>query len=318
MKKIKQFRNPILVGSILCFVMALFFFPFLFKKSEQKPEAAPGTSNTLENACEVSIVVSGSDIPITLEEYVIGVVAAEMPVSFHPEALKAQAIAARTYVLKSTNYGQTPIEPTVAKQVFYDEDKRKENWSESYEDYEQKVRKAVKSTSGEVIQYNGELITAMFHSMSNGMTESSMNYSGTELPYLQSVASTDFQYADNYETTSTFTMEEWNRLLKVSSTLEDVKQIRLQKNNTGRVETVTLKEQNWTGREFRTVLGLRSTDFQVNVRDGQVVVTTEGYGHGVGMSQYGADAMADNGSTAHEIIGHYYKNTSIENIKCKK
>jgi len=308
-----------MVVSVIGLVIALFFFPFFFKSSEQKSEAAPTSSTKApENACMVTIQVSGSDVPIDLEEYVIGVVAAEMPVGFNLEALKAQAIAARTYVLKSTNYGQTPIEPTVARQVFYDEDTRKENWDDSYEDYETKVREAVESTRGEVIEYNGELITAMFHSMSNGMTESSANYSGTDLPYLQSVASTDFQYADNYETTTTFTIDEWNSKLNIQSTIEDISQIRLQKNNTGRVETVTMKGHEWTGRDFRTLLGLRSTDFQVKTQDGQVVITTEGYGHGVGMSQYGADAMADNGSTAHEIIEHYYKNTSIEKLNCKK
>ncbi|MDN4492124.1 stage II sporulation protein D [Ureibacillus aquaedulcis] len=321
MKKIKNYKNPIMVVSVVGFVIALFFFPFLFMKIEQKSEAAPQKAptaiNTSANACELTIQVSGSDIPIDLEEYVVGVVAAEMPAGFNMEALKAQAIAARTYVLKSTNYGQTQIEPTVAKQVFYDEDTRKENWNDSYEDFEAKVREAVESTRGEVIQYNGELITAMFHSMSNGMTESSVNYSGTELPYLQSVSSTDFQYADNYETTTTFTVEEWNSKLNTQSTIEEIKQIRLQKNNTGRVETVSVKGHEWTGRDFRTLLGLRSTDFQIKAQNGQVTVTTEGYGHGVGMSQYGADAMADKGSTAHEIIEHYYQNTSIEKINCE-
>ena len=319
MKKIKNYRNPIMVVSVVGFVIALFFFPFLFMKSEQKSEAAPQiTSNNSENACELSILVSGIDTPLNLEEYVLGVVAAEMPAGFNLEALKAQAIAARTYVLKSTNYGQTPIEPTVAKQVFYDEDSRKDNWNDSYEDYEVKVREAVESTRGEVIEYNGELITAMFHSMSNGMTESSMNYSGTDLPYLQSVSSTDFQYANNYETVTTLTISEWNSKLNIQSTIEDIRQIRLQKNNTGRVETVTMKDHKWSGRDFRTLLDLRSTDFQIKAQDGQVVITTEGYGHGVGMSQYGADALADNGVSAHDIIEHYYKNTSIEKINCEK
>ncbi|WP_404427505.1 stage II sporulation protein D [Ureibacillus chungkukjangi] len=308
-----------MVVSVIGFVIALFFFPFIFLKSESNSEAAPQSiPKTAENACALTITVSGSDIPLDLEEYVIGVVAAEMPAGFNLEALKAQAIAARTYVLKSTNYGQTPIEPTVAKQVFYDEDSRKDNWNDSYEEYESKVREAVESTRGEVIEYNGELITAMFHSMSNGMTESSANYSGTELPYLQSVASSDFQYADNYETTTSLTIEEWNSKLNINSTIEDISQIRLQKNNTGRVETVTMKDHEWTGRDFRTLLDLRSTDFQIKTQDGQVVITTEGYGHGVGMSQYGADALADNGLTALKIIEHYYKNTSVEKINCKK
>lgn len=180
-----------------------------------------------------------------------------------------------------------------------------------------KVRQAVESTKGEVINYNGELITAMFHSMSNGMTESSKNYSGTDLPYLQSVASTDFQYADNYEVEKSFTMNEWNQLLNTNLTLNQLKNVRIKRNNTGRVETVIVGKNEWSGRDMRTLLDLRSTDFRIEVKGEKIVVTTEGYGHGVGMSQYGADAMAENGATAHEIIQHYYKNTNIEKISCK-
>ncbi|SOB90139.1 stage II sporulation protein D [Ureibacillus xyleni] len=308
----------VVVASIFGFISVLFFFPFIFKEADQKLEAASEKKEEkIVNACELTIHVSGSEEPIDLEEYVIGVVSAEMPANFHPEALKAQAIAARTYVLKSTDYGKTAIEPTVAKQVFYDPNTRKANWDESFEEYENKVRQAVESTKGEIINYNGELITAMFHSMSNGMTESSKNYSGTELPYLQSVASTDFQYADNYEMEKSFTINEWNQLLNTNLTLNQLKNIRIKRNNTGRVETVIVGKNEWAGRDVRTLLDLRSTDFRIEVKGEKIVVTTEGYGHGVGMSQYGADAMADNGATAHEIIQHYYKNTNIEKITCK-
>lgn len=142
-EKINNFKNPIIVVSIICFIAALFYFPFIFRSHEKKDVKLGGSS--INNACEITIQVSGSDIPIDLEEYVIGVVAAEMPVSFHIEALKAQAIAARTYVLKNTNYGQIPIEPTVAKQVFYDEDTRKENWDKSYEEFEKRSKKLLKA-----------------------------------------------------------------------------------------------------------------------------------------------------------------------------
>ncbi|MEL3960162.1 stage II sporulation protein D [Lysinibacillus endophyticus] len=319
MKKFKKKKQLIVVASIFGFISLLFFFPFLFKQMDHKTEATSEKEEgeSFANACELTIQVSGSDEPIDLEEYVIGVVSAEMPANFHPEALKAQAIAARTYVLKNTEYGKKAIEPTVAKQVFYDSNTRKEVWAESFDDYEKKVRQAVESTKGEVINYNGELITAMFHSMSNGMTESSKNYSGTDLPYLQSVASTDFQYADNYEVEKSFTMNEWNQLLNTNLTLNQLKNVRIKRNNTGRVETVIVGKNEWSGRDMRTLLDLRSTDFRIEVKGEKIVVTTEGYGHGVGMSQYGADAMAENGATAHEIIQHYYKNTNIEKISCK-
>ncbi|SOC34745.1 stage II sporulation protein D [Ureibacillus acetophenoni] len=314
MKNINYMSRWIPIILIGAFILVLFIMPLLFRSQVQ-------SSTTVEldpeqKTCEIFIKIADEENPITLEEYVVGVVAAEMPANFHPEALKAQAIAARTYVLQSTNYGETEIEPTVARQVYYDQTVRQNNWQSAFSENEQKIREAVKSTEGEVIVYNEELITAMFHSMSNGMTESAKNYSGNDLPYLQPVASTDFQYATNYEVTETFTIEEWNAKLGGSFTLSQVDQLKLTRNDTGRVDKVTLKDKVWTGRDFRTLLDLRSTDFNIDVNGETIVVTTEGYGHGVGMSQYGADAMAKQGSSAHHIINHYYKNTKIEKISC--
>lgn len=318
MKTIENPKQLIQILIIGIFILALFFFPFLFKSSNKTVKEPSGpVEQATEEECEIFIRVKGQKDPIPLEEYVVGVVAAEMPASFHPEALKAQAIAARTYVLKSTNYGQTEIEPTVTRQVFYDEDTRKENWQTTFAENEQKIRTAVESTKGEVLKYNGELISAMFHSMSNGRTESAANYSGTDLPYLQSVVSADF-HAENYVATKNFTLAEWNRLLNVNMTLEDIKNLRTVRNDTGRVEKIISNNKEWTGRDIRTLLDLRSTDFTISVLNNEIQITTEGYGHGVGMSQYGADAMAKQGRTAHEIINHYYTNITIEKILCKK
>lgn len=319
MKKTKDYKNLVMLTTVIFIFVSLFFFPFIFLDSAKNSDKASATKPKQTNgkACEINILVSGSDIPIKLEEYVIGVVAGEMPANFHLEALKAQAIAARTYVLKSTNYGENPIEPTIAKQVFYDADTRQENWQQSFEQYEEKVREAVESTAGEVIYYNGELITAMFHSMSNGMTESAKNYSGTDLPYLQSVASSDFQYANNYEVVTSYSLKEWNNLLNVNWKMNEVKKIQLKRNSTGRVEKVIGNDKQWDGRDFRTIFDLRSTDFKVTVKENEILITTEGYGHGVGMSQHGADALAEKGTNAHEILKYYYKNTSIEKVNCK-
>ncbi|MFY3791100.1 stage II sporulation protein D [Ureibacillus sp. MALMAid1270] len=303
----------ILIG---VFILVLFIMPLLFRSPIQTSTSNTEGNSSNDKKCEINIKVAEVDVPVSLEDYVIGVVAAEMPAKFHPEALKAQAIAARTYVLKSTNYGEIEIEPTVARQVYYDQTVRQNNWQSDFEENEQKIREAVKSTEGEVIVYNNELITAMFHSMSNGMTESAKNYSGNDLPYLQPVASTDFQYATNYEVTKTFTIDEWNKRLGVNSTLSQVKQLKLKRNDTGRVDTVTLQDKVWTGRDFRTLLDLRSTDFSISVNGETIIVTTEGFGHGVGMSQYGADALANQGSTVYQILDHYYKNTKIEKISC--
>ena len=131
------------------------------------------------------------------------------------------------------------------------------------------------------------------------------------------MASADF-HAENYVSKKTLTLAEWNKLLKVNMTLDDIKKIRTKQNNTGRVEKVIAGNKEWTGRDFRTLLDLRSTDFTIQVVNDKIEITTEGYGHGVGMSQYGADAMAKQGRSAHEILANYYKGTTIEKMMCKK
>lgn len=317
MNKLKNNKPLIKIVAIGIFVLTLFLLPFFFRTSSEEPLKAAKENKSEAGACDIVIRVNGQKEPIPLEEYIVGVVAAEMPATFHPEALKAQAIAARTYVLKTTNNGQLAIEPTVMKQVFYDEDQRKENWQATFEQNEQKIRDAVKSTEGEVIKYNGELITAMFHSMSNGMTESAKNYNGSDLPYLQSVVSTDF-HAENFVTTKNFSLADLNRLLKVNMTLDDIKKIKIIRNDTGRVEKIVLGDKEWLGRDIRTKLELRSTDFDIKVVNNEIAITTEGYGHGVGMSQYGADVMAKQGNTAHDILNHYYTGITIEKMLCKK
>ena len=170
---------------VFCVVGALYALPVAFgeKQREESPQKVKDAD------CEIFIEVEGHPEKIPLETYITGVVAAEMPVSFHKEALKAQAIAARTYALKTTNYGEKAIAPTVARQVYYDETKRKSNWNSDFPGNEKKIVEAIEETKGQVLLYQDALITAMFHSTSNGKTESAYGYSGNELAYLQSVTS---------------------------------------------------------------------------------------------------------------------------------
>jgi len=165
---------------VLCLLGALYVLPVL-GLSERREEVQPPTAD--EKACELFIEVEGQKEKIPLETYITGVVAAEMPVSFKKEALKAQAIAARTYALKTTNYGKKAIAPTVAKQVFYDESQRKANWASNFLGNEKKIVEAINETKGQVLLYNNDLITAMFHSTSNGQTESAYGYRGNTIPY---------------------------------------------------------------------------------------------------------------------------------------
>ena len=298
---------------VLCIVGGLYAFPMALSEKQVKEESI---QNAEEKACEIYITIEGQPEKIPLESYITGVVAAEMPVSFHEEALKAQAIAARTYALKTTKFGEIPIAPTVARQVYYDEKKRKSNWKSDFLGNEKKIVEAVEETKGQVLLYNNELITAMFHSTSNGKTESARGYSGNELAYLQSVASVSDQASPKYAATREWTLAQWNAIWGFTWQASDFQRVQLALNASGRVEKLLLGEKSWTGREVRTLLQLPSNDFKIsyNSKEKKVQVTTKGYGHGVGMSQYGADAMASDGKKASEILHYYYQQIEIKKI----
>ncbi|WP_339263754.1 stage II sporulation protein D [Solibacillus sp. FSL W7-1472] len=287
----------------------LFLVPFTLKSKKQTsiPEQAESTS------CPLFIKVNNTTVPI--EDYLIGVIAGEMPASFHMEALKAQAIASRTYVLKQTNYGKKPILTTTAHQVYNDQELREEKWKTTFAENEEKITEAVNQTANQILTYNDELITAMFHASSFQYTESAENYSGNPIPYL--TATTSPEQLNQEQTTYTF--EELNKKLKQNFSRAQLQNAKLKRNNTNRIEQITIHKKTWTGRELRTLLNLRSTNFTWEPTETGITIKTYGYGHGVGMSQYGADAMAQGGLTAEDILSHYYLSTTLKSINyCKK
>ena len=297
---------------IICLIGTLYVLPVAFSERRSTEESV----QTMDNACEIFIEVEGQPKKIPLETYVTGVVAAEMPVSFKKEALKAQAIAARTYALKSTNYGREAIAPTVARQVFYNKEQRKANWTSNFPGNEKKIVEAINETKGQVLLFDNQLITAMFHSTSNGKTESAYGYSGNDLPYLQSVASMSDQSSPKFSAVKEWTLAEWNTIWPDKWQVSDFSRIQYFFNDTGRVERLQLGKNVWSGREVRTLLQIPSTDFKISydTNTGKIQVSTKGYGHGVGMSQYGAEAMASEGKTADEILHYYYQDIEIKKI----
>ncbi|QGG49966.1 stage II sporulation protein D [Lysinibacillus pakistanensis] len=305
-------KKWIMSVGIICLIGLLYVLPVAFSEKRATEESV----QTTDNACEIFIEVEGQQEKIPLETYVTGVVAAEMPVSFKKEALKAQAIAARTYALKSTNYGREAIAPTVARQVFYNKEQRKANWTSNFPGNEKKIVEAINETKGQVLLYNNQLITAMFHSTSNGKTESAYGYSGNDLPYLQSVASMSDQSSPKYSAIKEWTLTEWNTIWPDKWQVSDFSRIQYFFNDSGRVERLQLGKNVWSGREVRTLLQIPSTDFKISydTNTGKVQVSTKGYGHGVGMSQYGAEAMASEGKNANEILHYYYQDIEIKKI----
>ncbi|MEK4228359.1 stage II sporulation protein D [Solibacillus sp. FSL H8-0538] len=293
---------------LLLIIPLLFFLPILMFKEKVLTDV----SQPAPLPCTIYITVDQAE-PIELESYLIGVIAAEMPASFHIEALKAQAIASRTYAIYKTNYGQTPIKSTTAHQVFSSPEQREDKWLAAFQQYEAKIEQAVLQTQGQIIMYDALPISAMFHASSNQLTESAQNYSGYAIPYLQSVKS-DEQLDP---VSQHFTFSDLNTALRTNLAAKNFQSIRLQKNNTNRVSTVQIGTKSWTGREFRDALQLRSTSFTVTPSNSGLTIVTKGYGHGVGMSQHGANEMAGRGDTAAQIIKHYYPKTKIEPAACQ-
>lgn len=274
-------------------------------KEETKPQIEEKIA--LTNKAETIVTVyrnNGQIINIELETYLIGVVASEMPASFNIEALKAQSVAARTYTLKCIKNNKK-LTDTISTQVYKDDDELKKMWGNEFNKYYEKIKKAVNSTKGIVMKYNDELIDAVYHSTSNGYTESALNVWGNDIPYLQSVSSEWDLTSSSYLKTIEKDFNTINNVLNIN--LNDSTDINvLERDETNHIKTVQINNKIFSGVELRTLLGLRSTDIEFEIKDNSIIFTTKGYGHGVGMSQYGAQGMAKNGYTYSQILKHYY------------
>lgn len=263
---------------------------------------------------------------VALDEYLCNVVSAEMPAEYEMEALKAQAVVARTYTIykvKNPKHENSDIcddstccqawiskEDRMAK---WEEDKRESNWK--------KIQEAVNETQGKIITYDNEPINAFFHSNSGGTTEVPANvWGGTDYPYLQVVQTAGEEGYNQYASEVELTNEELINKLKekysdiqIDFNNEDDIKI-LEYTDSSRVKTIKFGNHQIAGVEARSILGLKSTNFEIIKEEGKIKFSVKGYGHGVGMSQTGADAMAKEGKNYEEIIKHFYVGVIIENI----
>ena len=253
---------------------------------------------------------------VPLEEYVIGVVSGEMPASFSIEALKAQAVASRSYVLTKTvnNKKDYDVVDTTSNQVYLDDEDKKEKWKTSYDANLKKVTEAVKSTTGEVLIYNNEIVDAMFFSTSNGYSENSENVFSSKKPYLISVPSPwDKQESPVFKTTSSISKKEFLFNLGLSDN-DKINITDIKTTNTKRVISLNINGKKFKGSEIKAIFKLRSTSFNIEIKEDKVNFIVNGFGHGVGMSQYGANGMAKEGYSYKDILKHYYKNCEIKKI----
>lgn len=253
---------------------------------------------------------------VPIEEYVIGVVAGEVPASFDLEALKAQAVASRTYALEHKQRSKTnyDVMDNTQNQVYINYEDMKNKWENNYDENLNKITNAVNSTKGEVLLYDNNLIDAMFFSTSNGYTENSENVFSSKKPYLVSVPSPwDKQESPVFKTTSLISKKEFLFNLGFPDSNEinisDVKTT-----NTKRVISLNINGKKFKGSEIKSIFKLRSTSFSIEIKEDKVNFIVNGFGHGVGMSQYGANGMAKEGYDYKDILKHYYKNCEIKKI----
>lgn len=263
---------------------------------------------------------------LPLESYVEGVVSAEMPAEFELEALKAQALAARTYIirrLKEKNFSDVPdgayVLDTIKHQVYLDDQQRQSRWAEEYEWKSARIKQAVQATAGIVLTYDGQPIDATFFSTSNGFTENASDYWEHSIPYLRSVASPWDVQSPRYEETTEISVPELEQKLGIKLELEASSQGTwyqvLERTPGNRVGKARIGGKELSGREIREKLGLNSTAFSMELRKNQVLIKTRGYGHGVGMSQWGANGMAKAGKKAEQIVKYFYQGISLKNYR---
>ena len=322
-------------------LLAIPMLTFLVPKKSTSEEKAAGTeqAETAEQSVlnemsagdvlKVLDFTSGQVMTLEMRDYVIGAVLAEMPASYHEEALKAQAVAARTYAVRQREkqrlnpdellMGADISNDSTTYQAYFTPEQAKAFYGESYDTYYNIVSEAVDATGTEILMYGGEPIVAAFHSTSGGRTESAEVIWGSEVEYLVPVESAEDENSPVYLDEKVFTEDELRARLEAEYPNADFSGAAEKwvvigdRSTSGTVVELSAGGEVLAGTEFRQIFSLRSANFTVEYADGQFTITTKGNGHGVGMSQYGANAMANEGADYKEILLHYYTGAEVVN-----
>ncbi len=283
-----------------------------------EPEATILSEGTAAEPYKTKITVLTKDGPQEqeLEDYLVRVVLGEMPATFEEEALKAQAVVARTYTLKAFQGKHKHTDADICTdsaccQAYITEKEYLDKGGSP--DNVKKIEAAVDATAGLVLTYEGKLIEATYFSCSGGSTEDAVAVWGTDVPYLKATPSPGEEGATHYEDSVTYTASEFQKALNVSLTGAPRDWFgAVTYTPGGGVKTMDIGGKSYKGTTLRSQLGLRSTIFSVSTGNDVITITTRGFGHRVGMSQYGAEAMAAEGSTFEEILNHYYQGTILQ------
>lgn len=321
-------KKSVIFAIIVTVFIPSLLFPFVnrienndHKHIEQPHETEDKSLPESNDERIINVLLGGHTEEMMMEEYILGVVLGEMPTNFDVQALMAQAVVARTFTCKSMNHSKhisadVCTDSSCCQAYISPEEYSRSGGSLPLLD---KVKTAVNDTKGQVLTYRGELIEATYFSCSGGRTEPAYAVWGADVPYLQAVDSPGEEMAVHYMDSVTFTIQEFCQRTGIDSfepTLRLVESISY--TDGGGVESITINGKEFSGTQLRKLLDLRSTAFVISAVGDRVTVTTKGFGHRVGMSQYGAEAMAQKGSSYLEILSHYYPGTQLDTYDVDK
>lgn len=302
----------------IIFITLLIFIPFFIVIFYNKNYKEIELNYINVDYIRVKRMSTGTIETIPLESYIVGVLAGEMPIDFDLEALKAQAVASRSYALKRIEYNKDKdydVVDSILNQVYLDEDYLKSAWGSNYVKNINKLRTAVNATLDEYLSYQDNVVDALFFSTSNGYTEDSNLIFNFDCAYLKSVDSPwDKDVSSAYLTTKVISLKEFYQKLNLPYNKNLNIEV-LKRSTTNRILLLKINDKEFKGTDIYNLLSLRSTDFTIELLGDNVKIIMKGYGHGVGMSQYGALGMAKKGYTYQEILKHYYSNTEIKKLK---
>ena len=323
--------KKVIISLLFC-IGVMLLVPLLSFKKAEKPlyvQTSGGVTSSYKESkktvCRDTFRIKDKETEkitkLSADDYIFGVVSAEMPALYETEALKAQAVAAYTFAcFKADSQESEDYDVTTDShidQAFASKETLKERWGENYEKYSEKILAAISAVKGTILTYNGSTALSVYHAISNGVTNSCKDVWSKDIPYLVSVDSAGDKTAAKYLD---------NKLFSPSSLAENVKELatlsgdekkyisNIEKTSTGLVKSVKLCGKEVKGTKLSSALKLRSASFDVEFKDGAYSFTVYGYGHGVGMSQNGADYMAKQGSTYEEILLHYYKGCKLKHF----
>ncbi len=293
---------------------------FLFSREKEQKNQGSIINNPVtldDKIVRVKRVGKDKIEEVPLEDYVLGVVSGEMPISFSNEALKAQAVCARTYVIRKMENNKNKdydVVDTIDNQVYQDREELQNKWKSKYEENMEKLKKIVKETEREYLTYDGKVIEVFFFSTSNGHTENSEEVFTKALPYLKSVDSSfDEEVSPVFKKEVEMSLSDFYTKLSLPYAKKLEYEV-IERTQAGSVKKVKINGKEYKGTEVRKLLGIRSTYFEFIVNGTNVLIKTTGYGHGVGMSQYGALALSNKGYTYDKILKYYYQGVEIEKI----